>query len=106
VQRIYFDLVAEAVENDAVERPMTIQWRFADADNWHVRIDNGSTRAEPGDAPAYDVALETTWKDWIDVSMHGIEPWRAVLGRRLRPRGSLGNLRRMQRLFPRRPTFA
>jgi 1,2-phenylacetyl-CoA epoxidase catalytic subunit len=106
VQRIYFDLVAEAVEKDAVERPMTIQWRFADADNWHVRIDNGSTRAEPGDASAYDVALETTWKDWIDVSMHGMEPWRAVLGRRLRPRGSLGNLRRMQRLFPRRPTFA
>ena len=105
-QRIYFDLVENAVDHERVDRPLTIQWRFSDADNWHLQVDNGATRAEPGDAPSPDVALETSWKDWIDVSMHGVQPWRAVLGRRLRPRGSLGSLRRMQRLFPRRPTFA
>ena len=31
--------------------PMTIQWRFDDAEPWHLRIDNGSTAAEPGLAP-------------------------------------------------------
>ena len=30
---------------------MTIQWRFADADPWHLRIDNGSTSAEQGLTP-------------------------------------------------------
>ena len=34
---------------DAVNgSPMTIQWRFDDAEPWHVRIDNGSTAASPG----------------------------------------------------------
>ncbi len=106
VQRIYFDIVENAVDHERVDRPLTIQWRFSDADNRHLHVDNGATRAEPGDAPRPDVALETSCKDWIDVSMHGVEPWRAVLGRRLRPRGSVASLRRMQRLFPRRPTFA
>ena len=35
--------------HDAVDGgPLTIQWRFADADPWHLRIDNGSTAAAPG----------------------------------------------------------
>ena len=32
-------------------RPLTIQWRFSDAEPWHMRIDNGSTAAEPGAGP-------------------------------------------------------
>ncbi len=106
IQRIYFDLVAHSVDHDAAgPRPLTIQWRFADAENWHLVVANGSTRAEPGDAPNPDVALETSWKDWLDVSMHGLQPWRAVVQRRLRPRGSPAKLLRMQRLFPRRPSL-
>ena len=104
VQRIYFDLVARSVDHGAARgRPLTLQWRFADAPNWHLVVNNGSTRVEPGDAPSPDVALETTWKDWLDISVHGAEPWRAVLGRRLRPRGSVSGLRRAIRLFPNRP---
>jgi hypothetical protein len=106
VQRIYFDLVARSVDLTASGgEPVTIQWRFADADNWHLVVDNGSTRAEPGDATAPDVTLETSWKDWLDLSMHGLEPWRAIIGRRLRPRGRPAKLVRMQRLFPRRPAL-
>jgi hypothetical protein len=37
--------------------------------------------------------------------MHGLEPWRAIIGRRLRPRGRPAKLVRMQRLFPRRPAL-
>jgi 1,2-phenylacetyl-CoA epoxidase catalytic subunit len=107
IQRIYFDLVARSVDHEAAagHGPLTIQWRFADADNWHLVVDDGSTRVEPGEAVDPDVALETSWKEWIDVSMHGLEPWRAVLARRLRPRGSPAKLLRAGRLFPRRPAL-
>jgi alkyl sulfatase BDS1-like metallo-beta-lactamase superfamily hydrolase len=103
VQRIYFDLVARSVNQEAVNgRSLTIQWRFADAGNWHLVVDNGLTRVEPGDAPSPDIALETTWKDWLDVSTRGAPAWRAVVGRRLRPRGSISALRRLPKLFPTR----
>jgi 1,2-phenylacetyl-CoA epoxidase catalytic subunit len=103
IQRIYFDLVARSLNQEAVNgRPLTIQWRFADAGNWHLVADNGSTRAEPGDAPSPDIAIETTWKDWLDVSTRGVPAWRAVVGRRLRPRGSISALRRLPKLFPTR----
>src|SRR5204862_1105091 len=64
VQQIYFDVVARAADPAAAGgRPLTIQWRFADADDWHLVVDNGTTRAEPGDAPAPDVTFETSWRD-------------------------------------------
>ena len=49
IQRLFFDIIARVANADAVNGdPMTIQWRFSDADPWHLRIDNGSTAAEPG----------------------------------------------------------
>jgi ribonucleotide reductase beta subunit family protein with ferritin-like domain len=106
IQRIYFDLVSRSVDATAGDgRPMTIQWRFSDADPWHLVVDNGSTRAEPGEAGRADVILDTSWGDWIDVSLHGLEPWRAVMQRKLRPHGSPRKLMRMQKLFPRRPAL-
>jgi ribonucleotide reductase beta subunit family protein with ferritin-like domain len=103
IQRIYFDIVARSADSDAVESPVTIQWKFADAAPWHVRIDNGSTQARDGVAENADVTLETTWGQWIEISMRGGDFRKAVLRRRLRPRGSLRQLRRMQRIWePRR----
>jgi Ribonucleotide reductase, small chain len=107
VQRIYFDLVARSVDPAAAGgEPVAIQWRFADAPNWHLVVEDGSSRADPGELSAPDVMLETSWKDWLDISMRGLAPWRAVVGRRLRPRGSPAKLLRMQRLFPRRPALS
>jgi len=83
-----------------------VQWRFADAEPWHVVVDNGSTRAEPGEAPAADVTLESTWSDWVDFSVRGMEPWRKLLTRRIRPHGAPRNLVRMARVFPRRTGLA
>jgi 1,2-phenylacetyl-CoA epoxidase catalytic subunit len=103
IQRLYFDVVARVASADALEGPITIQWRFEDADPWHLRVDNGSTAAAPGLATDADVTIASSWEDWIGVSMKGRDPRRAMLRRRIRPRGSLRNLRRMQRVFPRRP---
>ena len=61
------------------------------------------TRAEPGDTPHPDFALETSWQDWIEISMRGQNPLRAIARRRLRPRGSLRGFRAFATAFtPRR----
>jgi 1,2-phenylacetyl-CoA epoxidase catalytic subunit len=105
VQRIYFDVIARSADTRAVNgRQLTVQWRFSDADPWHVVIANGSTRAEPGEAPRPDVVLKTDWATWIGVSRGHLKPARALLDRKLvawgRPRG----LRGFTRAFPRRST--
>jgi 1,2-phenylacetyl-CoA epoxidase catalytic subunit len=102
VQRLYFDTVERSVDHSAVNgRPVTIQWRFTDAAPWYLRIDNGSSRAEQGEARDPDVILESSWRDWIRVTTHGGDPRRAMLRRRIRPSGSIRQLWRMQRIFPR-----
>jgi putative sterol carrier protein len=98
--RVYFETVARSARTDAVNGSgLTVQWRFSDADPWHVVVDNGQTRAEAGEAADADLTFETDWKEWIDVSMHGKSPARAVLGRRLRPKGSPLALRRFSKVF-------
>ena len=103
IQRLFFDVVARSADATAVNgKPFTVQWRFDDADPWHVIIANGSTRAEPGEAPAPDLTWETSWADWIRVSKGSVDPRRALLTRRLRFRGSPLKLRQFTQLFPRR----
>jgi 1,2-phenylacetyl-CoA epoxidase catalytic subunit len=105
IQELYFDVLARAARADAVNgKPMTIQWRFDDADPWHLRIDNGSTAAAPGVAAQPDLTIEAAWQDWIAISVKGGDPRRALLRRRVRPRGSVRNLLRLQKIFPPRPS--
>jgi 1,2-phenylacetyl-CoA epoxidase catalytic subunit len=103
IESILFDVVARSARTDAVDRPVTIQWRFEDAEPWHVRIDNGSTSSGPGLADDPDVTLRTTWSDWVDISIRGKDARRAMLRRKLKPRGSLRQLARMAKIFPPRP---
>jgi len=102
VQRLLFDIIARSAHGEAVNgTPTVIQWRFEDAAPWYLRIDNGNSEAVQGEAPDADLTLETKWADWIDMSVRGTDPRRAMLQRKLRPRGSLRTLWRMQRIFPR-----
>jgi ribonucleotide reductase beta subunit family protein with ferritin-like domain len=103
IEAILFDLIARSAHTDAVDRPVTIQWRFEDAEPYHLHIDNGSTRAAPGVAEKADVTLKTNWADWIDISVRGQDARRAMLRRKLKPRGSLRQLARMPKIFPPRP---
>jgi putative sterol carrier protein len=104
VEEILFDVVARSARTDAVDRPVTIQWKFKDAEPWHVRIDNGSTSSAPGLADDPDVTLRTSWADWVDISIRGKDARRAMLRGKLRPSGSLRQLTRMQKIFPPRPS--
>jgi hypothetical protein len=105
IQRLYFDIVQRVANTKAANgTPMTIMWRFDDAEPWHLRIDNGSTAAEPGAVDNADVVIESSWQDWIDVSAKSVaNPRRLLLQRRIRPKGSLRNLLRLARVFPPRP---
>jgi 1,2-phenylacetyl-CoA epoxidase catalytic subunit len=105
IQALFFDIIARVAEHnaDAVD-PMTIQWRFDDADPWHLRIDNGSTAAAPGEASGADLTLEASWGDWVAVAIQGEDPRKMVLRRRIRPHGPIRNLLKLQKVFPRRPT--
>jgi putative sterol carrier protein len=101
VQRILFETMARSAYTSGQSngRPLVFQWRFSDADPWHLVVENGSTRAEPGEAPRADVTFETDWNQWIEVSTRGESPFPALLRRRLRPRGSLAGLRAFRKLF-------
>jgi 1,2-phenylacetyl-CoA epoxidase catalytic subunit len=107
VQRLFFDVIARSADSEPLNgHPMTIQWRFKDAEPWHLRLDNGTSRAEPGLAEKADVTLDTTWADMINVAVHGEDARRLMLRRRIRPHGSPFKLLRMQKLFPRVKTSA
>ena len=101
IQQLYFDLVARSANTKSVNGGgLTYQWRFTDAAPWHVVIDNGSTRAEQGEAPNPDLVLESTWSDWVASSMGQEDPRVMMLKRRIRPQGSLRELLRMRKVFP------
>jgi 1,2-phenylacetyl-CoA epoxidase catalytic subunit len=103
IQQIFFDVVANSANTNAVNgTPLTVQWRFDDAEPWHVVVENGSTRAEHGQAANPDVTLRTTWGEWIGISKGTIDARRAVLRRRLRVRGRPRGLLAFSRAFPRR----
>ncbi len=102
MQQMLFDVMARSVDHSAVNgKPITLQWRFTDAEPWHLRIDNGSTAAHRGEAPDPDLTFETSWRDWIAVTTQGGDPRRAMLQRKIRPRGNPLLLLKMPRIFPR-----
>jgi hypothetical protein len=103
-QRILFEIIGHSANTGGTNgRPWVFQWRFSDANPWHIVVENGSTRVEPGDAPHPDFTIETSWQQWIEISTRGQNPLRAIVRRRLRPHGSLRGLCTFARVFaPRR----
>jgi hypothetical protein len=100
LQRVYFDLISRVADPGAANgTPLVYQWRFSDADPWHLIIDNGSTRAEPGVAPNPTVVIESTWADWIASGKPDANQLKMLVQRRIRPRGPIRELARMRKVF-------
>ncbi len=100
LQRLYFDVVKRAADPRAANgSPIVYQYRFTDADPWHLVLDNGSTRAEPGEAPNPTLTLEASWRDFVSMSKPEANPLKMVLTRRIRPRGSIREIARMRKVF-------
>jgi hypothetical protein len=101
LQQLYFDVVKRVVNPAAANgSPLVYQYRFTDADPWHLVIDNGSTRAEPGEAPNPTLVLEASWADFVATGKPEANPLKMILQRRLRPRGSIREIARMRKVFP------
>ena len=97
-----FENMAVAVDTRQLNgSPVTFQWDFSDTDPWYIRVDNGSAAAVRGRAPKPDVTLSCTWEDWTQVVAGNADPRRLMLRRRIRPRGNLRLLMRMDKLFGR-----
>lgn len=100
LQRIYFDLISRVADPSAANgSPLVYQWQFSDAEPWHLIIDNGSTRAEPGQAPNPTVTIEASWADWVASGKPDANQLKMLLQRRIRPRGSIRELARLRKVF-------
>ncbi len=99
-QRLFFDVVKRTADTRAANgSPLVYQWRFTDAEPWHLVIDNGSTRAEPGEAPNPTLTLEASWQDFVGMGKPDASPMKMVLTRRIRPRGSIREIARLRKVF-------
>jgi len=100
LQRLWFDVVSRVADPSAANgSPLVYQWRFSDADPWHLIIDNGSTRAEPGEAPNPDLVIESSWGDWINSSKPDANQAKMILQRKLRPKGKVREIIRLRKVF-------
>ena len=100
---LLFDMMARSAMRDAVRRPTVLAWEFTDPDigDWHLVVENGSTRAERGRPTKADLRLKVAYQDWVNVIGDRVDPRRLMLSGRLRPRGNPLGLLKLQKVFPR-----
>ncbi len=91
--------VARAVDTRRAPSAFTVQLEFADAEPWHVRVDNGSTAAGAGRAAQVDLELRCRYEDFVDVVAGRLDPRRALATGKLRPHGSPRALWAARNLF-------
>jgi Ribonucleotide reductase, small chain/SCP-2 sterol transfer family len=100
---LLFDTMRRQVNpNHGLRRPTVIQWEFTDPDipTWHLTVENGSSTVAQGTAPSADVRLRVAWQDFVDIIGARLTPRRALVTRRLRPRGNPLGLRLFAKVFP------
>jgi ribonucleotide reductase beta subunit family protein with ferritin-like domain len=101
---LLFDTMCRQVYPEhGLRRPTTFQWEFVDPDieTWHLTVDNGSSAVHEGRAAHADVRLQVAYQDMVDIIGDRMDPRRALLTRRLRPRGNPLGLLKLARVFPR-----
>lgn len=101
IQEIFFDVVSRTADPRGADRgTFTTQWRFTDAQPWHLVVDNGSTRAVPGLASNPDLTLRTDWAEWVAIAMNNQNPLKSIASRKLIPKGSPRALNTFRKVFP------
>ena len=109
LMRLYFEVTARVADPTAANgTPLVYQWNFTDAPPWHLVIDNGSTRAEPGLAVDPAVTIESSWADWLATTKPDAKPLRSCSAARSAPTAASASCPLAQglRLPPRRSAGA
>ena len=99
IVQMMFEAIPLQADSSQVPAGTTIQWAFTDVDPWHVVIDNGSTRSVKGLAANPDLTLTTSFSDWADLSAGRADPRKLILTRRLKPKGKLRVMMKLQKVF-------
>jgi putative sterol carrier protein len=100
---LMFDTIRRQVNPaHGLKRPTTFQWEFTDPDiaTWHLTVENGSSSVAEGAAPNPDLRMRLSYQDWVDIVGERLDPRRALLTGRLRPRGNPLALARLTKVFP------
>ncbi len=98
-----FDMIRRQVNPEhGLKRATTFQWEFTDSDipTWHLTVENGSSTVAEGEAPNPDLRLRLAYQDWIDIVGERLDPRRAIVTGKLRPRGNPLALGRLMKVFP------
>jgi ribonucleotide reductase beta subunit family protein with ferritin-like domain/putative sterol carrier protein len=101
---LMFDTIRRQVDPEhGLKRATTFQWEFTDPDvpTWHLRVNNGSSAVEQGAASKPDLRLRVSYQDWADIMGERLDPRKALVTGRLRPRGNPLALKRLMKVFPR-----
>src|SRR2546423_357753 len=101
---LMFDTISRQVNpHHGLRKPTTFQWEFTDPDvaTWHLTVNNGSSEVAEGEARKPDLRLRLSYQDWADIVGDRLDPMRAALTRRLRPRGNPLALAHLAKVFPR-----
>ncbi len=100
---LLFDTIRRQVNPEhGLKRATTFQWEFTDPDvpTWHLTVNNGSSTVAEGESPNPDLRLRLAYQDWIDIVGERLDPRRALVTGRLRPRGNPLALKRLMQVFP------
>ena len=100
---LMFDTIRRQVNpNHGLKRATTFQWEFVDPDvsTWHLTVENGSSSVGEGPSPDPDLRMRITYQDWVDIVGERLDPRRALVSGRLRPRGNPLALTKLMKVFP------
>jgi len=97
---ILFDGMSRSLDLD-IARTLDgpIQWEFTDAETWHLIVANGHAEAKPGKAGEPALRFECDSAEFAKIAVGRTDPRWALLRRKLRIHGSLGNRARLAKLF-------
>jgi SCP-2 sterol transfer family len=97
---ILFESMIESLDLD-VARSLKgpIEWRFTDADPWHIVVTNGHAEAKPGLAGSPALSFETTASEWARIATERTHPVQSLARRRLRLRASIPAMVKAPKLF-------
>jgi hypothetical protein len=76
-----------------------IEWRFSDAEAWHVVVTNGHAEAKPGSAGAPALVSKRLRRSGAKITVERTTPARSLAARRLRLHGSLSAKVNAPKLF-------
>jgi hypothetical protein len=76
-----------------------VEWRFTDADPWHIVVADGDVEIKPGSGGRPALVLETSSADWAKIAVRRTDPRWALLKRRLKVHGSLAARAKLPKLF-------